>query len=210
MIDDLLLRWVVTGLFVLSAAECGFACLACRRPWTLVPSNGLHFAMAIAMAVMAWPRGAQLPTTGTVVFCGLVGAWFVILATVSSRRIAERAAYAYPALMMLAMVWMYVIMDSHLHDHWATGHHTSPHTSMLGVDMTTTVVPASGIPGWISIINWLWFAFFCIATVFWTYRSFATSRRNAGFSRYCSLHPSGQAMMSTGMAIMFGVLLFHV
>ncbi len=73
-------------------------------------------------------------------------AWFILLATVSPRRIVEQAAYAYPALVMLAMVWMYVIMDSRFHGGcWATGHHTLLHMSMPGMAMTTAVVPASGI-----------------------------------------------------------------
>nr|WP_272946122.1 DUF5134 domain-containing protein [Mycobacterium lepromatosis] len=59
-------------------------------------------------------------------------------------------------------------------------------------------------------LHCLWFVFFCIVTVFWTYRSFATPRKSAGFSRYRSLYHAGQAMMSTGMAIMFGALLFNV
>lgn len=76
MIHDLMLRWVVTGLFVLTAAECGLAIIAKRRPWTLIVNHGLHFAMAVAMAVMAWPWGARVPTTGPAVFscwrpCGL-------------------------------------------------------------------------------------------------------------------------------------------
>lgn len=42
MIHDLMLRWVVTGLFVLTAAECGLAIIAKRRPWTLIVNHGLH------------------------------------------------------------------------------------------------------------------------------------------------------------------------
>ncbi|WP_454560981.1 DUF5134 domain-containing protein [Mycobacterium haemophilum] len=207
MIDDLLLRWVVTGLFVLSAAECGFTSLARRRPWTSVLSNGLHFAMAIAMAVMAWPRGAQLPTVGPAVFFGLAGVWFVTLATISARR--ERVVYVYPAVMMVAMVWMYAVMDSHLQSPCGGHHHASPHTSMPGVDMATKVVQASGPPAWVSALNWFWFAFFWVAAVFWAYRSFTTPRNGAALSRR-SLHRASQAVMSTGMAITFGALLFHV
>ena len=58
MIHDLVLRWLVTGLFVLSAAECVFAIITQRRPWTSVVSNGLHFVMAVAMVVMPG-RGAH-------------------------------------------------------------------------------------------------------------------------------------------------------
>lgn len=76
MIHDLMLRWVVTGLFVLTAAECGLAIIAKRRPWTLIVNHGLHFAMAVAMAVMAWPWGARVPTTGPAVFFLLAAVWF--------------------------------------------------------------------------------------------------------------------------------------
>lgn len=210
MIDDLLLRWVVTGLFVLSAAECGFASLARGRPWTLALSNGLHIAMAIAMAVMAWPRGAQLPTTGPAVFFGLAALWFVTLATVSARKVAERAVYVYPAVMMAAMVWMYLVMDGHRHGHRATHHHASHHGSMPGVDMATNVVPACGPPGWVSTLNWFWFAFFWLAAVFWVYHLFLTLRNGTALHRYRWLYSADQAMMSAGMAISFGALLFHI
>lgn len=68
MIHDLVLRWVVTGLFVLTAAECVLAIVGKRRPWAWVVSHGLHFVMALAMVMMAWPSGAQLPSTGPTVF----------------------------------------------------------------------------------------------------------------------------------------------
>lgn len=57
MIHDLMLRWVVTGLFVLTAAECGLAIIAKRRPWTLIVNHGLHFAMATRA-----PHGQRRPS----------------------------------------------------------------------------------------------------------------------------------------------------
>ncbi|MEQ0607496.1 DUF5134 domain-containing protein, partial [Mycobacterium tuberculosis] len=109
MIHDLMLRWVVTGLFVLTAAECGLAIIAKRRPWTLIVNHGLHFAMAVAMAVMAWPWGARVPTTGPAVFFLLAAVWFGATAVVAVRGTATRGLYGYHGLMMLATAWILAI-----------------------------------------------------------------------------------------------------
>ncbi|MBX9638150.1 MAG: DUF5134 domain-containing protein, partial [Mycobacteriaceae bacterium] len=61
MIDDLPLRWLVTGLFLFSAV--GFGLVADRRSWTSIVSHGLHVTMSIAMAAMAWPQALGLPPT---------------------------------------------------------------------------------------------------------------------------------------------------
>ena len=84
MIDDLFLRWVVTALFVLSAAECVYAITAGRRQWAHTIGHLLHFVMAVVMAVMAWPRGAALPTTAPMVFFLLATIWFVVIALIQS------------------------------------------------------------------------------------------------------------------------------
>ena len=67
MIDDLLLRWIVTGLSALSGVEAGFAIVSDRRSWILVVSDGLRLVMAIAMSVMVWPVGMRLAHTGPAV-----------------------------------------------------------------------------------------------------------------------------------------------
>ena len=114
MIHDLLLRWVVTGLFALTAAECGLAIVIKRQPWTSVVSHGLHFVMAVAMVVMAWPWNAPLPTTGPAVFFALAAVLFVTIAVVAARTTARRLLFGYHTLMMLATAWMYAIMNGHL------------------------------------------------------------------------------------------------
>ncbi|WP_243633059.1 DUF5134 domain-containing protein [Mycobacterium uberis] len=89
-----------------------------------------------------------LPTTRSAVLFVLTGVWFVTLATVSARRMTERAVCVCPAPMMVARgVWMYVVMDSHLRGRWGTGHHASPYTPMPGMDMTTAVALASDASG---------------------------------------------------------------
>ena len=60
MIQDMTLRWVVTLLFVFSAGVCVQAIVANRHSAANVVSHALHAIMAVAMAVMAWPRGAAL------------------------------------------------------------------------------------------------------------------------------------------------------
>ncbi len=200
MIDGLLLRWVVTALFVASAAEWAFAVITQRRAWTAIVRYGLHFAMSVAMAMMAWPWGPQLPTLESVVFFLLAAAWFVIAtAFLPERTVAKRAEYGYYALMMLAMAWMFAVMDGHL----LPGQPTERTQMMPGMGM-----PASGgPPGWITAIDWFWFVGLVVATVFWGYR-FAAERSH-GATRRWWLDSAGQATMAAGMAITFGAMLFR-
>ena len=139
MIQDLLLRWIVTTLFVISATECVYGIAAGRRSWTGLVGNSLHALMAIAMAVMAWPRGADLPATGPLLFFLLAAAWFIAL---TLGRPGHRRANAYHAGMMLAMAWMYAVMNGGLlpasSDVASAGaHHGS--VSMPGMNMPATV-----------------------------------------------------------------------
>ena len=207
MIENVLLRWVVTGLFVLGAAIYGFVIVAQRRPWTSVVSDGLHFVMAIAMAVMAWTCGAQSPTTGPAVFFLLAGLWFVAVAILSDCSVAQRAVCGYHAAMMLATAWMYTVAHKHLlAGQSSTG--TEPQMPMPQMHMHPTHMHASGeSPTWVTALNWFWVVAFAIAAVFWAYR-LVTARGTAG--RYGSLTELAQAMMAIGMAIMFGAALFHV
>ena len=203
MIDDLVLRWVVTALFVLSAAEWGFAIVTQRRVWTAIVRYGLHFVMSIGMAVMVWPWGARLPTTGPAVFFLLATVWFVVATTfVSEKTVAKRAEYGYHALMMLAMAWMYAVMNGDLLPGQSATHHDMPG------DMPMPDMPASaGPPGWITTIDWFWFAGLVVATVYWAYR-FAAERSHGAVHRWW-LDSLGQALMAAGMAIVFGAMLFQ-
>ena len=197
MIDDLLVRWVVTVLFVLSAAEWGFGVVTQRRVWTAIVRYGLHFVMSVAMAVMVWPWGARLPTTGPTVFFLFAALWFAVATTfVSEKTVAKRAEYGYHALMMLAMAWMYAVMKM------------PRDMPMPDMNMPATDMPATGgSPGWITTINWFWFAGLVVATVFWAY-TFAAERSHGAVHRWW-LDSLGQALMATGMAIVFGAMLFQ-
>jgi hypothetical protein len=204
MIHDIVLRWVVTGLSALSAAAWGFAIVRRHRVWTQVVRCGLHFVMAIAMAVMVWPLGAQLPATGPAVFFVLAAVWFVISAFVPGETVPLRTVYAYHALMMLAMAWMYTF----IHGFLSPGHSSMHHH--MDMDMAGKEVQTSaGSPAWITAINWFWFVGFVVAAVFWT-SGFAIKRTDGStYGWWRSLDTPAQATMAAAMSIMFGATLFQ-
>ncbi|GFG73941.1 DUF5134 domain-containing protein [Mycobacterium botniense] len=210
MISDPVLRWVVTGLFVLSAAECGYAILAKRRPWTMVVSHGLHFAMSVAMVVMVWPRGAQLPASGPMLLFLWATAVFATMALVVARTPTLRLQYGYNSLMMLATAWMYALMDDDLLT-IRSGTQSVAHSgaALPGTGMATMTMSASGgSPAWLGAINWCGTVTFAAAAVFWTHKHIVERLQGIGRSR--SLGSLGQAAMAAGMTILFVATLFRI
>ncbi len=215
MIQDLLLRWIVTALFVLSAAECVYAIATGRRVWTPIVGHLLHFVMAVAMAVMAWPRGAELPTTGPMIFFLVATVWFVVVALVQS---GHRIINAYHASMMLAMAWMYAVMSGGLLPEPSEGtgqdgghgaHHMPSMPSMPGMDMPGMPGPAesTGYPPFIAGLNWLCTVGFAIAAGWWLYLLLVRRHAEPTARAHRFLGTASQAMMAAGMAVMFGVML---
>jgi len=182
------LRWLVTGLAVLSAAEWVHVIVVRRRTWTLVLSYALHLVMAIAMVVMAWPVGAHLPPTGPAVFFGCAAAWFVAMTIVWARTPLQRVLRCYHALMALAMTWMYAAM---------------PHLHMV-MPMDTDMDMDMGPPGWVTASNWFWLVVFAVATDVWAYLAIARWRN----ARTRLMYGLGQTMMAAAMAITLGDMLF--
>ena len=218
VIQDLALRWFVTILFVLATAECLFSLAVGNRRWTNVVSQLLHAVMAVAMAVMAWPWGAALPTVAPMVFFLLATGWFVF-ATASPICAGHRIAGTYHALMMLAMAWMYAVMNGRLLPGQASyvapagtpvtsgaGGHAG--MNMPGMDMSgpSPAADGSGYPAYIATLNWVCTVGFAVATAYWLYR-YLSLRMNHSGSAEQSLGTLCQAMMAAGMAIMFGVML---
>ncbi|OBK22086.1 hypothetical protein A5634_07880 [Mycobacterium asiaticum] len=212
MIDDLPLRWVVTGLFLLSAI--GFALVTDRKSWTSVVSHGLHLTMAIAMAVMVWPQGLGLPPTPAEAFFLAAAVWFAIAAIFAARVLGTRLVRGYHAVKMLAMAWMYAVMGGHLTPP-GIDHHLPPDVpgmDMAGMDDMPEMTNAAGAGthGWISTGNWIWAAFFVLAAFAWTYRFLTMRRRRGSRAWRVRLGSMVQAMTATGMAIMFAIMLFQV
>lgn len=140
MIQDLTLRWVITLLFAFSAGVCITAIVTNRHSVESRISHSLHAIMAIAMAVMAWPGGASLPSRPPMIFFAAAAVWFAVVVV---RDTGHRAANIYHALMMLAMAWMYAAMGG------------------LSLPM--------GVP-WVMTLNWVCAVGFAAATAFWFYR----------------------------------------
>lgn len=203
VIADLTLRWVVTLLFLFSAAECAYAIAAGARTPLSVVGQTLHLIMAVAMAVMAWPKGAALPTVAPMIFFLLATAWFVAAAVIEPH---HWLGNMYHSAMMLAMAWMYAAMNGRILPGQAAaaggsgGHHGM---SMPGMDMSGTEMPDTGASGtlpYITAVNWFWTVGFAVAALWWSYR-FVTRSNGDRWG------PLAQAMMAAGMAVMFAVML---
>ena len=202
MIQDPVLRWIVTALFVLTAAQIVFSIAVGHRKWPYAVGHLLHLAMSVAMAVMAWPRGAALSTggaaMGAMVFFLLAAVWFVAVAITGA---GHRIVSGYSALMMVAMAWMYTQMGGLM------GPDTDGMTSMSGMADMDGMEMSGGHSAWVGAVNWMWTILFATAALCWIVR-YATLRTAAPTqSRYRALDPGWQAMMAAGMAIMFGVML---
>lgn len=207
MIHDLLLRWVVTGLFALGALECALPILTGRRPWTVVVSHSLHFLMAVGMAVMAWPWSTQSPSTAPAVFFLLAAAWFTAIGITVTRSPRSRLLYAYHVLMMLATAWMYADMNGSL---WSGQVSAQPSVSMSGMHVAAMNGPAnSAAPPWFSVVNWLGAVIFAIAAAFWTGKYMIIARAHA-IPRRRSFGDLAQAALAAGMAILFLAALFAI
>ena len=226
MIQDVALRWVVTLLFVFSAGVCLRSIMANRGSGTNVIGNSLHAIMAIAMAVMAWPRGAELPTRVPMIFFVVSALWF---AAATIRSDGHRVANVYHTLMMAAMAWMYAAMGGlPLREAGS-----SEDVAMAGTDMPDMPgmpgMPgmdagsghaghpghsghAAGLPGtepatWIAALNWWCTIGFTAAAVFWLYRFITARLQPSDDGSHHSVGILCQLAMATGMAIMFGAML---
>ena len=214
MIQDPVLRWIVTALFLISAAECAYALATGRRSCTHVVGHLLHFVMAVAMAVMAWPRGAALPTTGPMLLLLVATVWFAVITLVAS---GHRAVNAYHASMMLAMAWMYAVMSGTLLPapsdsgvHVANGAHgVSSMASMPGMAMPDMAGPTatSGDPPFIVGLNWVCTVGFAVAAAYWLCLLVVRHRADPTMPAHRFFGIACQMMMAAGMAVMFGVML---
>ena len=175
MINDVLLRWGVTGLFVLSAAVWGFAMVTQRRAWTSAVRNGLHFVMAIAMAVMVGHGARSRPRRG--LRC-LPAGHSVVRDHDHCRGPNDGPAGG-----------MRVSRPDDAGDGLdVCRHEASPLPQPFGHAPSDIAGYADARHGrgcdrhggesheWVSALNWFWFVGFAVAAVLWAYR-FTTERR---------------------------------
>ncbi len=221
MIQDVTLRWVVTLCFIFGAAVCVQAIAANRHSGAKAVSHSLHAIMAIAMAVMAWPRGAELPPRAPMIFFAAAAVWFAI----STLRTADhRGGNVYHTLMMLAMAWMYAAMGG-LPLQKAGQSDSAAMSSMPGMDMPGMpgMDASSGHAGhsghsgagqagtepanWVGLLNWVCALGFGAAAAFWLYRLITARLQPALDKSDETVGILCQLAMAAGMAIMFAVML---
>ncbi len=202
MIQDPVLRWIVTVLFVLTAAQILYAIAVGHLKWPHVVGHLLHFTMSVAMAVMAWPRGAALTTTGhavgPMVFFVIAAVWFVAVTIAGA---GPRIVNGYSAVMMVAMAWMYALMGG------MTGSSMGGIGGMDDMGGMAGMGPSAhgGHPAWVGAVNWLWTVVFAAAALCWISRYVSLRKAGPPASEHRSLDAGWQAMMATGMATMFGI-----
>ncbi|HUO36995.1 MAG TPA: DUF5134 domain-containing protein [Mycobacterium sp.] len=216
MIDNVVLRWIVTLLFALSIAGLVYLVVTTRHRWTALVGHLLHIVMCAAMLVMAWPAGARLPTVGPMVFFLLAAVWFSAMVFRADARL-DRLVNVYHAFMMLAMAWMYAVMNGGIlpgQSHPGAGGNggTMPGMTMPGMNMpepntAPTGPTARAYPAWITVIDWIWTVGFALAAAAWLYLLVVQRHKTGHRAPDASLGPICQAMMAAGMAIMFAVML---
>jgi hypothetical protein len=219
MINDPIVRWIVTLLFVFSAGVCISAIVRNRRSTPTVITNSLHAVMAIAMAVMAWPRGADIAPRGPMLFFLAAAGWFAV---VPAKADGHQVRNTYHAVMMIAMAWMYAAMGGlHLRSNADPASTAMPEMDMAGMSTamdggashaghTGHMVAAysgAGPVTWLGSLNWLCAIGFAGAAVFWLYRFIATRMQASGDESHSSFGTLCQFAMAAGTAVMFGVML---
>lgn len=214
MIQDLALRWVVTLMFVFSAGVCVSTIAANRHAVANLISHSLHAIMAIAMAVMAWPSGAALPTRAPMIFFAAAALWFAAI-TIGST--GHRVGNTYHALMMLAMAWMYAAMGGLP----LRGAADAMPSAMPGMTASAGHAGHAGHGGhsagmhsgaeqatWVATLNWVCALGFAAASAFWFYRLITARLQPSTPGRTSNtVGILCQLAMAAGMAIMFAVML---
>ncbi len=183
LIGDLTLRWIITTLFGVSIATYVYVLVVQHDRWTSTVNHLLHLTMSVAMILMAWRIGMDLPTVGPMVFFLLAAVWFVRVAGRVSSATRDRLTNCYYAVMMAAMAWMYAVMNGSLSGY--TGHSpdharsASPVMDMSGMQLSAQemfqTLPA---PGWITAVNWIATLGFAVVAVYWPCRYIAERRTN--------------------------------
>ncbi|GAA1458102.1 DUF5134 domain-containing protein [Williamsia maris] len=215
MITDLTLRWVVTVLFAASVAECGYSLTRHRHSRRSTVGHWLHLIMAVAMIVMAWPFGMDVPNIPPMVFFTVATLWF-LASTVSLR--AHRGAAltgVYHAAMMGAMAWMYAVMDGTFlpgttpMTAMSMASASGENTSMTGMDMSSgSHAGHMSTTGWVAGVDTALVIGFGAAALWWLYRYLAARQADSRGQTRLIDHAGTlcQAFMAAGMSIMFSVM----
>lgn len=211
MIGEPPLRWAITLLFAASVAMYAYLVVAQRGRWTGRLTHLLHLTMSVAMVLMVWRVGLDLPAIGPTLFFLLAGVWFLGVAVWAPSVSRQRLKTCYYAAMMGAMAWMYALMSgavpgvsAHLHSQPASAVMDMPGMQPPAHDRTP---PTTGV-SWVSAANWIGVAAFAAVALYWSYRFVRELRTNRvpASARAVWWEPLYQASTAAGTALMFDAL----
>ncbi|MGV7255036.1 hypothetical protein LAUMK4_00998 [Mycobacterium persicum] len=210
VLNDAALRWAVAMIFGVSIAADAYVFGARDLRSTVAVDHLLHLSMSAAMIAMAWRIGPASHGLVPIVFFLLAAGWFVLVAGRRRCTLGDRMANCYNATMMIAMAWMYMLMNGgpaahgdHSPDPMLAG---SAPTHIAGGSMPAAQMPQTG--SWIATANWIVTLGFAVAAMLWLWRYVGARRagRSAGAGRLAELGLLSQAFAAVGTALMFGVM----
>nr|WP_250160790.1 DUF5134 domain-containing protein [Mycobacterium senriense] len=213
MIGEPGLRWAVTVLFGMSIAMYAYLTVAQHDRWTGRLTHLLHLTMSVAMVLMVWRVGLDLPAIGPALFFLVAGLWFVGVAVWASPASRQRLKTCYYAVMMAAMAWMYALMSGAVRGVSILPHSQpdSPVMDMPGMKLPShDMPPATTAISWVSAANCIGVAAFAAVALYWSYRFVGERRmhRVPTTARVVWWEPLYQASTAAGTALMFDALVW--
>ena len=211
MVESLLLRWVLTVLFTLTAVWCGFRAARPAGGWPDRLSSISHLAMSLLMIAMAWPLGMSVPAGPQIALFAVATGWFLVLTALRvpcghARR--ARIAHTHHAVMSAAMVWMIATMPMLMmggSDSGGGHHHHSMGAPSSGV-LAAAATP--GPPSGVVTISVLLAGFLVLSSVAWISTAVDTGRR--ALAESTATHPAWDSACHGAMSIGMGAMLLSM
>ncbi|GAA2083543.1 DUF5134 domain-containing protein [Streptomyces albiaxialis] len=176
------LRWILTLAFAALAVHGTWRAVRAPR-WPYRVSHLLHAVMAVAMAVMAWPRGMELTAGPQTAFFAAAALWYPLAALAwpgDAGRARELRGALPHAAAMAAMAWMLDAMARAMdgmspasHTGGGGGGHAGGHHHGGGADslatMSLTAPGARAAAGLLAVLFLAW-------ALWWLARGFDEAR----------------------------------
>lgn len=154
MVSDPMLQWVLTIAFSATGLYALMRITVDSKPLMLI-GNLLHLAMSVGMVTMCWPWWSVIPAVPQLFLYGAATVWFAVLPVLPVARRDPRGAlgehspwhHAAHAIMMLAMAWMTVSMNTS-HNPSGSSHHLGDlplWASLSGVALTAALLVVGAV-----------------------------------------------------------------
>lgn len=179
------LRWILTAALALLALYALWRAVRSPRPAAGL-SHLLHATMAVAMAVMCWPSGMDVPAIPQVVFFGAAALWYPVAAAAAGQKStgpsrSQKVLAALPhTAVMAGMAWMLHAMNNSMGGaHQASGamghgaaggHHAAAPTELAAMSLRGPTQQT---------VAWILAAAFLALALWWLARGFDAARTTA-------------------------------